>query len=327
MKNGKTGVILLNMGGPNSKDDVLPYLMNIFRDPGIIDLPLGFLVRPWLSKIIAQKRAPVSIKRYNSIGGKTPLNEITAAQAQLIEKLLEERGVSASVTTGMRYWNPFSEEAIEQLDAEGVEKVVALSMYPQYCKATSHSSLKEVKKLWKRRYSDLDLLEVKSWHDLPEYIEFLSSRIVEAFQQPSQFSSSESAVIFAAHSIPLKLADSGDPYKKMIEETYQMVVSKLPDHYNCHLGWQSAFGPAKWLKPVTDTIVEKLASEGVRRLIVAPLGFAAENIETLWDMDIDLKRISEEAGIVEFKRISCPNVDEGVMSGLTRLIVDATGGI
>ena len=325
MAENKTGIILLNMGGPDNLDEVHPYLLNIFRDPNILDMPLGFLVRPWLSRIIANKRQHVSRERYRSIGGGTPLNGITRKQAELLQKLLQDDGINAVCRTGMRYWHPLAADSVKELKAEGVTSILALSMYPQYCKATSFSSLQDLKQAVKKYYPDSKYQEIDEWHLLPEYLAFLVDKIKEAWAE-IPLPPEKVKIIFSAHSIPRKLAEKGDPYKEMVERTYESVVKSLPKEMDCALGWQSAFGPAKWLEPVTETLVAEAVEQGCEGLIVVPLGFAAENIETLWDMDIDLKECAVKAGIREFRRLSCPNDDLEVMKGLKNLVVEALGG-
>ncbi len=325
MSDEKAGVVLLNMGGPDSLDDVPAYLLNIFRDPAILDMPLGFLVRPWLSRLIAKKRASASADRYRQIGGKTPLNGIAAKQAEVIQGLLEQKDIEAVVFPGMRYWHPFTEEAMRHFVKEHVDVVVALSMYPAYSRATSGSSLKEFERMMKKHLPGVPFTQIEEWAALPAYVEFLAQQIVLALESLGPEMWPKTAVLFSAHSVPVKLIERGDPYQKQVEQTFHRVGEKLPKGLKTVLGWQSAVGPAQWLEPDSKHLAAAIRREGVENLVVVPLGFVAENIETLWDIEIDLKSFAVKQGFRRFVRIACPNDDAGVMHGLADLIAKALG--
>lgn len=323
MADRKLGVVLLNMGGPDSTADVPAYLLNIFRDPCILDMPLGFLVRPWLSKIIVKKRAAASAARYEQIGGRTPLNEIAVRQAEVIGKALEEWGIKAVVLPGMRYWHPFIGEAVQRLASEGVAQVVALSMYPHYCRATTGSCMTELRRAMNAYLPDAPLATVDRWPQLPAYASFLARETLHALHSLSGAAPASTAVLFSAHGVPMKLIQSGDPYRNQVQETFRFVCAALPPDIRVALGWQSAFGPAQWLEPDSKEVIARMAGDGVKDMVVVPLGFAAENIETLWDIEIDLKSCAEEQGIRCFLRTPCPNADQGVMRGLADLVIEA----
>jgi len=326
MTERKLGVVLLNMGGPDSTADVPAYLLNIFHDPAILDMPLGFLVRPWLSKIIVKKRATASAARYEQIGGKTPLNDIAGEQARVMQETLRAQGVDAVVLPGMRYWHPFIGEAVQSFAAEGITQVVALSMYPHYCRATTGSCMIELKRAMKTHLPGVPLVSVESWATLSPYANFLAKEILSALQSLPDAAPDSTAILFSAHGVPMRLVTAGDPYRNQVQETFRMVCAKTPPDIRVALGWQSAFGPAQWLEPNSKDVIARLAADGVENLIVVPLGFAAENIETLWDIEIDLKSCAEQHRIRGFKRIPCPNANESVMRGLAGLAVEAAEG-
>ena len=326
MAERKLGVLLLNMGGPNSTEEVPSYLLNIFRDPCILDMPLGFLVRPWLSRIIVKRRAALSADRYEQIGGKTPLNEIARQQAAVLQFLLQEHCPGAVVTPGMRYWHPYIGEAVRRLASEKVTQVVALSMYPHYSRATTGSCMTELRRAMQKHLPHVPLGTVTEWPRMPQYVKFLAEQVTRHVARLSPRVQSRTAVLFSAHGVPMRLIERGDPYRDQVEETFRLVGRRLPAELPVRLGWQSAFGPAQWLKPDSKTVVAQLAEEGVKHLVVAPLGFAAENIETLWDIEIDLKSWAEVHDIPHLIRMPCPNADEGVMNGLADLIIIAAEG-
>ena len=322
MAERKLGVVLLNMGGPDSTADVPAYLLNIFRDPAILDMPLSFLVRPWLSRIIVKKRAAASAARYEQIGGKTPLNEIAQRQARGIQEALEAQGIAAVVLPGMRYWHPFIEEAARRFASEGVAQVVALSMYPHYCRATTGSCMAELRRAMKANLPGVPLAALESWPELPQYANFLAREILEALHALPDPTPDSTAVLFSAHGVPMRLITQGDPYRNQVQETFRSVCATTPPDIRVALGWQSAFGPARWLEPNSKDVIAQMAGEGVKNLVVVPLGFAAENIETLWDIEIDLKSCAEQHGIRNFVRVPCPNADESVMRGLGDLVLE-----
>ncbi len=326
MKSGRIGVVLLNMGGPDSLEDVPPYLLNIFRDPHILDMPFGALVRPWLSRIIVKKRAAASADRYRLIGGKTPLNGITAAQAGVIKDALARRGVDATAAPGMRYWHPFTTDTLARFAREGVDAVAGLSMYPAYSSATSGSSLEEFDRAAKLLLPGVPAYRIGQWPALPAYVEFLRRGVTDALEAVGREHWRETAVLFTAHSVPMRLIRRGDPYRSHIEQTMKLVNAGLPEGVRTALGWQSAVGPAKWLEPDSKAVAAVLRSEGFSRLVVAPLGFVAENIETLWDIEIDLRAHAVELGFNTFLRVACPNDDAAVMDGLAGLVADAVKG-
>ena len=322
MSTPHTGVILLNMGGPAALEDVPAYLLNIFRDPHILDMPLGGLIRPWLSRVIARKRAAASASRYEQIGGKSPLAEIAVEQARIMEDALSERGLRATVRPGMRYWHPFTEEAVRQIAESRADRIVAVSMYPAYCRATTGSSLEDFRAAIRKHAPGIAALEVEAWPDLPAYVEFLAQRACAALESIEERERPRTAVLFSAHSVPAKLVEQGDPYKNQIEKTFRLICARLPQGCRTALGWQSAVGPAKWLSPDTKYVAGALRHEGARNLIVVPLGFVAENIETLWDIEIDLRECARALGFSQFLRVECPNADARVMGALADLVAN-----
>lgn len=315
------GILMMNMGGPNSSDDVRPYLENIFRDKHILDMPMGFIVRPFLAPRIAKKREPESIRRYDLIGGKTPLNEIALEQAAILTEILREKGFEAKAAPAMRYWHPFASEALKAWKPDKPEVLVALSMYPQYCKATTYSCLEDVRGQVEAEQPGTELVTVDRWFDMPEYIDFLARGVEQKLAEIPKGRLEKTAVLFSAHSIPVKLHNSGDPYKGEVEKSYELIRNRLKTSVKCALGWQSAFGPAQWLEPDSTDVVDSLSEAGYVTLVVVPLGFVAENIETLWDIEIDLREHAEQAGIPVFHRVACPNNDRTVLKALADRII------
>jgi ferrochelatase len=235
-------------------------------------------------------------------------------------------GIPAVAFPGMRYWHPFIGEAVQRFKAEQVTQVVALSMYPHYSRATTGSCMEELRRAVKAQLPGLRVTTIDCWPRLPNYIGFIADKAAKLVESLAGENPSKTAVLFSAHGVPVRLIEKGDPYKDQVEESYRLVCDKLPPDTRSALGWQSAFGPAKWLEPGSKTLVAQFAKEGVENLVVVPLGFAAENIETLWDIEIDLKSFAEGQGIQRFLRIPCPNAEPCVMAGLAGLVTEAVEG-
>src|SRR3954454_10827217 len=180
----KIGVFLLNLGGPDSLDAVEPFLFNLFSDPDIIDFPGSFLFRKRLAKLISTRRAPMVQKQYAKIGGKSPIKEFTLRQAELLEERLNER-LAARVFVAMRYWNPSTDDAIDAVLANGIERVVLLPLYPQFSKATTVSSSKEWEKRTKERgvAGKLDVVTIDHYHTDAQYVQSIVERINEGLER------------------------------------------------------------------------------------------------------------------------------------------------
>jgi ferrochelatase len=186
--------------------------------------------------------------------------------------------------------------------------------------------MSELRRALQLRLPNTSLSAVTDWPRLPQYVDFLAKQVTRHLTQLSDSEQSRTAVLFSAHGVPVRLIEKGDPYRDHVEETFRLVCAKLPPDLHITLGWQSAFGPAQWLTPDSKNVTAQLAEEGVETLVVVPLGFAAENIETLWDIEIDLKFWAEAHGIGRFTRIPCPNADENVLRGLADLVRNAAEG-
>jgi ferrochelatase len=301
----KVGVLLLNLGGPERLEDVYLFLYNLFSDPEIIRIPIPFLQKP-LAALIAASRAPVTQENYRMIGGGSPLRRITHEQAESVENVLQRRGIAAKVYVAMRYWHPFTEEAIAHIKNDGITKLVVLPLYPQFSISTSGSSLKLLDQLWQRdpALAKVERLTVPSWYQHPGYIQAMAELIVEklaAFASPAH-------IFFSAHGVPVKyVTQYGDPYQIEMENCVDLVMEHLRRHhqvYNAHtLAYQSRVGPVQWLQPYTEEAIAHLAQRGVRDLLVVPISFVSEHIETLQEVDMEYREVALHAGITHFERV------------------------
>jgi ferrochelatase len=319
------GVVLLNLGGPDSLDAVEPFLYNLFSDPDIIDFPGSFLFRKRLAKLISTRRSPMVRKQYEKIGGKSPLKDHTLKQAALLEERLNER-FPARVYAAMRYWRPSTEETLDEIEREGIRKVVLLPLYPQYSKATTESSVKEwEKKLGLRPNLALETDLIESYFDFPEYIDAFVDRINEGLTRFPEEERGNTHIVFSAHGTPMKLVRQGDPYSGHIKQTIEAIMSEGAYEQNYSLCYQSKVGPMKWLTPSTPDTIMKLASEGVKRMLVVPVAFASDHLETLFELGIEYRRVADEAGIEQYEVTTGLNDSPIFIDALATLVFEKLG--
>ena len=318
----RVGVLLLNLGGPEQLEDVRPFLFNLFSDPEIIRLPFPWLQKP-LAWFISTMRFQKSQENYQEIGGGSPLRSITERQALAIQQQLEEKGLAAQTYIGMRYWHPFTEEALARVKRDQVEKLVILPLYPQYSISTSGSSFRLLDKLWKK---DPELQKIKytvipSWHQRPGYIQAMVGLIVQELNHcpnPEQVH-----IFFSAHGIPVSyVEEAGDPYQAEIEECVDKIMKTLNCSNPHTLAYQSRVGPVEWLKPYTEDAIQELAASGVKHLLVVPISFVSEHIETLQEIDMEYREVAEEAGISNFYRVPALNTHPIFINDLADLVME-----
>ena len=289
----KIGVVLLSMGGPDSLEAVEPFLRNLFSDPDIIRMP-PLLQKP-LAFLIAKIRAKKTMHYYELMDGKSPHREQTEEQAKALQRSL---GEGYKVVVAMRYWHPFTEEALRELFREEIEKIILLPMYPHYSRTTTGSSFKEFFRVYSRSsYPRVPVVKVESYHDHPLYIKALVEKIRETIEKPEEY-----FFLFSAHSLPMYVVNEGDPYPKQVEETVRKVMEHFPN-VSWALGYQSKVGPIRWLEPSTDQLIKDLARKGVKKLCVIPISFLCEHSETLYEIDHQYRNLAFSEGIETFTRV------------------------
>ncbi len=320
---GRLGVLLLNLGGPDKLEDVRPFLYNLFADPEIIRLPSPLFQAP-LAWLISTLRAKKSQENYKKIGGGSPLRRITEAQAQALRSQLQQDGHEANVYIGMRYWHPFTEEAIAQIKRDQIEELVILPLYPQFSISTTGSSFRLLERIWQK---DPELQKIKytvvpSWYGNQYYLQSMASLISTKLDQVKN--PQEAHIFFSAHGVPVSyIEEAGDPYQKEIEACAAQIMQKLnrPNAYT--LAYQSRVGPVEWLQPYTDVAIEELAGKGVKELVVVPISFVSEHIETLEEIDMEYREIAEHAGIETFARVPAPDTDPTFIQALADVVTQA----
>jgi ferrochelatase len=291
----KTAVLLLQMGGPDSIDAVEPFLFNLFSDRDIIRIGPAFL-QPLIARFVASRRAPKSIAFYEQIGGRSPIRELTELQARALESRL---GSDFRCFVAMRYWKPSTIESLAAVKREGISRIIALSLYPHYSRATTGSSINELKRVLAQAGAEFNVSYIDRFYDHPLYIEALAERVEEGL---AGFPEREGThLLFSVHSLPQSLIEGGDPYLDHILETVRLVMERFDD-LDYHLGFQSRAGPVKWLEPSTGEMVRNLAAAGCENLLVVPLSFVSDHIETFYEIDIQYKEEARALGILNFRR-------------------------
>jgi ferrochelatase len=309
----KTAVLLLQMGGPDSLDAVRPFLVNLFSDRDIIRIGPAWL-QPLIARIIASRRAPKVEHHYEFIGGKSPLRELTEAQARALE---EELGPDYRCFVAMRYWKPSTIEALAAIKREGITRVIALSLYPHYSRATTGSSVNELKRVLDQAGVSFQVTYIDRFFDHPRYIDALEEKIREGLAAFHPLAEVE--LLFSAHSLPQSFIDDGDPYLSHIEGTVRLVMERF-ENLPHHLAFQSRAGPVKWLEPATDDMLRHLAAHDVKNLLIVPLSFVSDHIETLYEIDHEYGQMAHELGYSTCRRSPSLNTTPAFIDCLANLV-------
>ncbi len=326
----RVGVLLMNLGGPERIQDVGPFLYNLFADPEIIRLPAPALQKP-LAWLISTLRSEKSQRAYLSIGGGSPLRRITEQQARELQSELRQRGIDATSYVAMRYWHPFTESAVADLKADGINQVVVLPLYPHFSISTSGSSFRELSRL---RQSDLDFQQltircIRSWYDNQGYVRSMAELIANKIQLCDL--PKDAHVFFSAHGVPKSyVEEAGDPYQKEIERSTYLITEELEKILGFKnaftLAYQSRVGPEEWLKPYTEEVIEKLGEAKISDLVVVPISFVSEHIETLEEMDIQYRDLAIKNGITNFRRVRALDTYPLFIKGLADLVIECLEG-
>ena len=309
-----SAVVLFNLGGPDSIEAIEPFLNNLFCDPDIFNLPFG---QKLFAKLISSRRVPKVAEEYKLIGGRSPINEWTEKQRSMLEVSLRNNNESVDVYTAMRYWNPLTKEVAANVESKNYDKIILLPLYPHYSITTTGSSFNE----WNRHYKSnrFKLIFVNDYYLHPKYLEAINQRIDETILRFPEKIRNEIQIVFSAHGTPISLVKKGDPYCKHIKQTVEAVMKLRKHSHNHHLCFQSKVGPMKWLEPATSTMIEELALQNKKNLMIVPISFVSDHVETLFELDIEYRHVAEKAGIENYI----------VMKGLndSQLFIDALSEI
>jgi protoporphyrin/coproporphyrin ferrochelatase len=317
----RVAIVLFQLGGPDTQAAVEPFLYNLFCDPDIIDFPLAWIARKPLAKLISTRRSKVVAEHYAEIGGGSPIGRLTEEQGRALEAALSPY-VEAKTFVAMRYWHPLTREALAALAQWPHDDLVLLPLYPHYSFATTRSSLKEWKRQTRGKLREPARI-IESFYDHPDYIEALRQRVDEKLA--TMKNPDDVFLVFSAHGLPLKLIQNGDPYPVHISKTMNLVLER--GHWpNKHvLCYQSRVGPQKWLEPSLTQTIEWLAEEGVKRMLVIPISFVTDHIETLHEINIEAREEAEKLGVQEFEMTAGLNDSPQLIRALTDLVLKAVG--
>jgi ferrochelatase len=317
----RLGIVLFQLGGPDTLAAIEPFLYNLFCDPDIIDFPFARLGRKPLAKLISVTRARKVQHHYAVIGGGSPIRRFTEQQARALQSRLRDEGYDAHCFVAMRYWHPFTREAVEKLEAAQCDEVVLLPLYPQYSITTTGSSLNE----WQRRFAPRGrrVHTIHHYHRNHLYLEAMVERIDSTL---ARFPDPEAAeLVFSAHSVPLSVIEKGDPYQRHIEETMRLVMQRGGWRNRARLCYQSKVGASKWLQPSLRSTIRQLAAEKVRDVCIVPISFVSDHVETLGEIDHEAREMARQLGIARFELMPGLNDSTAFIAALAGVVTGALG--
>ena len=318
----RRGVVLFNLGGPETLEEVRPFLFNLFSDPEIIRTGIPAIQKP-LAWLIATTRASKSTGYYALIGGGSPLRRITEGQADALRAEVANRGLDANVYVAMRYWHPFTNDAIDRILDDGITDLLCLPLYPQFSVSTTGSSIKETERLLRERDQSRQVRPhyIRNWHDDRGYIQVIARQIAEEIKNFPDPDPAKVHLVFSAHSVPQSYIARGDPYLNQTQETVRLVCEALGNQSPHTLSFQSKVGPVKWLEPSTDSALRRLRASGVDQVLMIPISFVSDHIETLYELDILYRDLAEELGFRAYRRVPALNCDPAFIRVLADLVV------
>jgi protoporphyrin/coproporphyrin ferrochelatase len=325
-------VILFQLGGPDSLAAVEPFLYNLFSDPDIIDFPFARLARPLLARLVASRRTGKVLGHYAHLGGKSPIRELTELQAVALERELCQT-LDARVFVAMRYWRPFAEEAAKAVLSWGFDEAVLLPLYPQYSRTTTGSSLNDWRRKLGRFEPHLPCVLIPEFYDDPLYLESVVERVNEGLARfgestgPSDHARSPNSrdvhLLFSAHSLPVSVVEAGDPYQAQVEATVKLVMERGGWPHPHTLCYQSRVSPGQWLQPSLNSTLTRLAAEGVESVLVVPISFVSDHVETLYEIDVEARDHAVRAGIKQFELMPALNDSPTFIRSLANLVLRA----
>jgi len=311
----KLAVVLFNLGGPDSLKAVRPFLFNLFRDPAIIQLPAP--ARYALAALISTTRNKTAQANYAIMGGRSPILPQTEAQAAALEAELKGQGHEARVFVAMRYWKPFADETAKQVAAYAPDEIVLLPLYPQYSTTTTGSSVKD----WNRAYRGPGRTRTVGCYPTATGLADAHAaeirKVWEAAGKPADV-----RLLFSAHGLPQQIVDAGDPYEAQINATAAAVAERLPELPDWRVSFQSRVGRLQWLKPSTEDAIRAAGQDG-KGVVVSPIAFVSEHVETLVELDHEYADLARELGVAPYLRARTPGVGAPFIADLARAVTQA----
>jgi len=295
-----TGVLVMAYGGPDSLDDVEPYILDVRNH------------RPTSAELIAELRG-----RYSLIGGRSPILERTHAQAAALSAALTELGANLPVFVGMRHWHPYIADTLAEMEKAGVRRAIGLVMAPHFSRLSIGAYVRNVEKAG----SAIEVRTIPSWHLLPEYLDAVATRTMAVLSRFEEGGRAGVTVLFTAHSLPERIVAEGDPYPDQLAATVAALRQRLAGFASRFAYQSAAMTPDPWLGPDAGAVIEELASSGSRGVVIVPIGFTSDHVEILYDIDIEYRSLAQRLGI-RLERIDMMNDDAGMMRGLAGRVLE-----
>jgi len=316
--NDRTAIVLMNLGGPDSLDAIEPFLFNLFSDPAIFNIPFGRFLQAPLARLIARRRSVARREQYTAIGGRSPILDNTRRQADALAAALAGDG-AFDVHICMRYWHPMSDEVVASLKSSACQRVVLLPLYPQYSVTTTGSSFIDFEQACQRHDYAPRITRIEDWYDHPLYLDAVAASIERERARFTQPDPAHIELLLSAHGLPQKIVDKGDPYASHVEATVAGVRERL-GWPHVRLCYQSRVGPLKWLQPYTEDVLRELGARAAEQVLVYPIAFVSDHVETLYELGIDYARLAQESGIVNYRVVPALNDDATFIAALRDIV-------
>ncbi|XP_063815711.1 ferrochelatase, mitochondrial isoform X1 [Pseudophryne corroboree] len=319
----KTGILMLNMGGPETLDDVHDFLLRLFLDKDLMTLPAQSKLGPF----IAKRRTPKIQEQYRKIGGGSPIKKWTAQQGEGMVRALDELSPATAphkYYIGFRYVHPLTETAISEMESDGVERAIAFTQYPQYSCSTTGSSLNAIYRYYKSKGAkpNMKWSVIDRWPTHPLLIQCFADHIQKELSMFPVEKRGDVVILFSAHSLPMAVVNRGDPYPQEVGATVQKVMEKLNFSNPYRLVWQSKVGPMAWLGPQTDETIKGLCERGKKNILLVPIAFTSDHIETLYELDIEYaQHLANECGVENIRRSESLNGNPLFSKALADLVL------
>ncbi len=319
-KNKKTAIVLFNLGGPDSKKAVKPFLFNLFNDKYIITLPK--FLRYFIAWLISSRREKTAQEIYSYLGDKSPILDETKAQADFLEKSLKSSLKSdCRVFICMRHWHPMSDKVVEDITNYGPEEVILLPLYPQFSTTTTLSSIEDFSNKIQKKLPNILYKTICCYPRNKNFIQShvdLITKSLEKIEDKDNY-----RILFSAHGLPKKIIESGDPYQWQVENTVQGIIDQLPfSGIDYRISYQSRVGPLEWIGPNTEDEIEKAGKEQ-KELMIVPVAFVSEHSETLVELDIEYKEIADKYSM-NYVRVPTLSVNNHFVDSLKNMVVSAS---
>lgn len=320
----KTGIMMLNLGGPETTEDVHDFLLRLFLDKDLIPLPAQSKLAPW----IAKRRTPVIQERYKEIGGGSPIRMWTDKQGEGMVKLLDSLSPETGPHKhyiGFRYAHPLTEDTIDQMYSDGIEHAIAFTQYPQYSCSTTGSSLNAIYRYIEKSShlkSDMKWSVIDRWPVHKGLVKAFTQGIESELKKFPEEVQDDVVILFSAHSLPMRVVNRGDPYPQEVSATVQYVMEALNHSNPYRLVWQSKVGPLPWLSPQTDDVIKGLTKRGKKNMLLVPIAFTSDHIETLHELDIEYAEdLAKECGVENIRRVPSLNDNPLFIESLADIVL------